>query len=176
MDQSDNVHLGGYPGPCGSSAASGQRRSTPRPRPAEFPPVPDGFTTPCSLLCDILHLEGAEALAHYGEDFYAGTPAVTRNHFAAAPSTMSGTQPDEAGLARVLGLLAETAGVRPLLPEETPLEVTRRVKDGKEYLFLLNFTQASQPVPASFAGETDCITGSPVPETLPPYGVLLIRR
>ena len=93
-----------------------------------------------------------------------------------APPPSPATTSDEAGLARVLGLLAETAGVRPLLPEETPLEVTRRVKDGKEYLFLLNFTQASQPVPVSLAGETDRITGSPVPETLPPYGVLLIRR
>ena len=177
VDQSDNVHLGGYPGPlrklCGvwaeeiDALAPGQQNSL---------RFPDGFTTPCSLLCDILHLEGAEALAHYGEDFYAGTPAVTRNHFGSGTVYYVGTQPDEAGLARVLGLLAETAGVRPLLPEETPLEVTRRVKDGKEYLFLLNFTQASQPVPVSLAGETDRITGSPVPETLPPYGVLLIRR
>ncbi len=31
--------------------------------------------------CDLLHLEGAEALYEYGEDFYAGSPAVTVNSY-----------------------------------------------------------------------------------------------
>ena len=176
VDQSDNVHLGGYPGPlrklCGvwaeeiDALAPGQQNSL---------RFPDGFTAPCSLLCDILHLEGAEPLAHYGEDFYAGTPAVTRNRFGKGTVYYVGTQPDEAGLARVLDRMAETAGIRPLLPEDTPLEVTRRVKDGKEYRFLLNFTRDPQPVPASLRGQSDLLTGSPLPDTLAPYGVLLVQ-
>ena len=176
VDQSDNVHLGGYPGPlrklCGvwaeeiDALAPGQQNSL---------RFPDGFTAPCSLLCDILHLEGAEPLAHYGEDFYAGTPAVTCNRFGKGTVYYVGTQPDEAGLARVLDRMAETAGIRPLLPEDTPLEVTRRVKDGKEYRFLLNFTRDPQPVPASLRGQSDLLTGSPLPDTLAPYGVLLVQ-
>lgn len=32
-------------------------------------------------LCDLIHLEGAEALAYYGKDFYQGRPALTVNQF-----------------------------------------------------------------------------------------------
>lgn len=31
------------------------------------------------LLCDLLHPEGAEVLATYEEDFYAGMPVLTKN-------------------------------------------------------------------------------------------------
>lgn len=35
----------------------------------------------CGMLCDLLHSEGADIIARYGDDFYAGMPAVTRNTF-----------------------------------------------------------------------------------------------
>ena len=34
-----------------------------------------------TLLCDILHLEGAQALASYEKDFYKGTPVITENYY-----------------------------------------------------------------------------------------------
>lgn len=35
----------------------------------------------CGMLCDLLHSEGAEVIAEYGDDFYKGMPVVTRNTF-----------------------------------------------------------------------------------------------
>ena len=60
--------------------------------------------------------------------------------------------------------------------DETALEVTRRVKDGKEFLFILNFTGADQPVPESLRGETDRLTGEKLPEIFPPFGAALVVR
>ncbi len=84
----------------------------------------------CGLLCDLIRLEGAEALAHYGKDFYAGSPAATKHNFGKGAVYYTGTQPDKEGLARLSGGAAAQASVNPLLGEETALEMARRVKDG----------------------------------------------
>jgi beta-galactosidase len=31
----------------------------------------------CGLLCDVLHLEGAQVRATFGQDYYAGSPSLT---------------------------------------------------------------------------------------------------
>ncbi len=41
----------------------------------------EGKSYKAKWFCDLLHLEGAEALYEYGEDFYAGSPAVTVNSY-----------------------------------------------------------------------------------------------
>ena len=177
VDESDNVHLGGYPGPlrklCGvwaeeiDALAPGQQNTL---------RFGDGTEAGCALLCDILHLEGAEMVAQYGGDFYAGTPAVTRRAFGEGMAYYVGTQPDEAGLTKILDMAVQDAGARPAIADETALEVTRRVKDGKEFLFILNFTGADQPVPESLRGETDRLTGEKLPEIFPPFGAALVVR
>ena len=35
----------------------------------------------CSMLCDIVNLQGAQAIMTYQDDFYAGRAVVTRNQF-----------------------------------------------------------------------------------------------
>ena len=49
-------------------------------------------------------LEGAQALATYGEDFYEGTPAVTKNAYGKGTVYYVGTQPEAAGLDKILDL------------------------------------------------------------------------
>ena len=61
-----------------------------------------GVEYPATVLCDLLHLEGAEALATYQKDFYADMPAVTRNTFGKGATYYVGTQMDDAGLAKIL--------------------------------------------------------------------------
>src|SRR5690606_40435419 len=36
----------------------------------------------CTMLCDLVHLQGAEAIVTYKDDFYAGRAVLTRNSFA----------------------------------------------------------------------------------------------
>jgi len=177
VDQSDNVHLGGYPGPlrklCGVWA---EEIDALAPEQTNILKFADGSESKCGLLCDILHLEGAEAIASYGEDFYADTPAVTRNQYGEGIVYYVGTQPEEAGLDSVLESFSADAGVEPVVSDKTGLEITRRVKDGVEYWFIMNFTGADQPAPESFAGEIDLLTGKPVPEQFRPFDTVLVRR
>ena len=177
VDQSDNVHLGGYPGPlrklCGVWAEEIDALAPEQSNTLKFT---GGAESGCGLLCDILHLEGAEALACYGEDFYAGVPAVTKNAFGQGTVWYVGTQPDKAGLQIILDHLAQTAGVHSLIKEETPLEIARRVTEDREYWFILNLTGKPQPAPRDFAGERDLLTGQAVGGELKPFDALLVRR
>ncbi len=177
VDQSDNVHLGGYPGPlrrmCGLWA---EEIDALAPEQTNTMLFPDGSQCKCSLVCDLIRLEGAEPLASYGEDFYAGMPAATKNRFGKGTVYYVGTQPDGAGLAKLLNGFVADAGVCPIMEENTSLEVTRRVKEGKEFWFLMNFTGEDQPLPESFQGEKDILTGEVAPAVLKPYDTLLIKR
>ncbi len=176
---SDNVYLGGYPGPlrklCGiwveeiDALAPGSRNTV---------RFADGKEYTCSLLCDILHLEGAQCLASYASDFYAGTPAVTVHDFGAGKAYYVGTQLDHDALSSVLTGAADAAGIRSALREETPLEVVQRTAETGIFTFVLNFTGTEQPLPAEFAGKTDLLSGEPVPggTMLKPYDVFLFFR
>jgi hypothetical protein len=50
----------------------------------------------------VIHAEGAEVIATYAEDFYAGTPAVTVNAFGAGHAYYVGTRLDDAALAALM--------------------------------------------------------------------------
>ena len=176
VDQSDNVHLGGYPGPlrklCGVWAEEIDALAPEQSNTLKFM---DGSQSKCGLLCDILHLEGAQALAVYGEDFYAGAPAVTKNAYGKGTVYYVGTQPEAQGLDKILDSLTGQGEIHPLIPDRTQLEVTRLVKDGTEFWFILNLTGKPQPLPESFAGETDMLTGEKAGD-LKPFDAILVKR
>lgn len=177
VDQSDNVHLGGYPGPLrGMCGVWAEEIDALAPEQSNTLKFADGSECSCGLLCDILHLEGAEALAYYGEDFYAGVPAVTKNRFGSGTVYYVGTQPEAAGLDKVLDGLIADADISPIISESTPLEITRRTVDGRSYWFILNLTGKPQPAPESFSGETDLLTGEKTGGELKPFDALLVQR
>ena len=63
----------------------------------------DSTEAKCRLLCDILHLEGAEALACYRRGLLRqDTPAVSPKCLRQGHCTMAGTQPEAAGLDKIL--------------------------------------------------------------------------
>lgn len=176
VDQSDNVHLGGYPGPlrrlCGIWAEEIDALAPEQSNTLRFP---DGTEAQCKLLCDIIRPEGAEILAAYGGDFYEGTPAVTKNSFGKGTVYYVGTQPDHDGIAKILDALTAGADVKPLIPDETELEVDLRTIEGREYWFIINLTGTPKSAPESFRGETDILTGKPVGE-LQGFDTVIVRR
>lgn len=176
VDQSDNVHLGGYPGPlrrlCGIWAEEIDALAPEQSNTLRFP---DGTEAQCKLLCDIIRPEGAETLAAYGGDFYEGTPAVTKNSFGKGTVYYVGTQPDHDGIAKILDALTAGADVKPLIPDETELEVDLRTIEGREYWFIINLTGTPKSAPESFKGETDILTGKPVGE-LQGFDTVIVRR
>jgi beta-galactosidase len=179
VDESDNVRLGGYPGPLRKlSGVWAEEIDALAPGQVNALRFEDGEEAVCSLLCDILHPEGAEVLARYANNFYAGGPAVTRNVFGKGAVYYVGAQLEPRALSKVLAGAAREAGVQPLIDEATKLEVTRRVKDGAEYDFVINLTGEPQKLPACFAGKADLLTGSRLEAgtALEPWDTLLVRE
>ena len=136
----------------------------------------DGCEFSCGMLCDIMHLEGAQCLARYGSDFYKDTPAVTKNKYGKGYVYYIGTVPEKSGLYRILDQAVSEASV------ETPfrdslLEITCRKSEKEELWFLINFRPEPQPLPECFAGKEDLLSGKTVSigDTLSQYEVRIIR-
>ncbi|MCM3130318.1 MULTISPECIES: beta-galactosidase [unclassified Paenibacillus] len=92
----------------------------------------------CGMLCDLLHTEGAEVIAEYGEDFYKGMPAVTRHTFGKGEAYYVATDPEQCFLDELIEKITTDKGIQPNLSAPSGVEVSRRVKDGISYLFVLN--------------------------------------
>lgn len=161
VNESDNVYLGGYPGPLRALAGIwAEEIDALAPEQSNEIRFKDGTTDQCGLLCDIIHLEGAEEIARYESDFYAGTPAVTEHGFGKGRVYYVGTMLSESGLAKVLKSACDKAGIAPVIGEETELEVAKRVMDTEDIYFVMNFKDKELPLPAVFAGKQDLLTGA----------------
>lgn len=176
---SDNVYLGGYPGPLRELAGIWVEEID------SLPPelhnevrFSDGSHAECSLVYDQIHLEGAEALGEYTRDFYAGTPSVTRNRFGKGAVYYIGTQLDGDGLAHVLGQAVTEGQIRSLIPEATALEISCREGSDTRFYYLINFSGKEQPMPESLAGKPDLITGriSAAEDMLAPWEVRILTE
>lgn len=178
VDQSDNVHLGGYPGPLRKLAGIWVEEID-----ALGPEYNNGLAfmdetiINCSMLYDIIHLEGAESLANYTKDFYKGMPAVTKNHFGKGQTYYIGTVPQEEGLDKILSMVIKDANITPVIEEETNLEVICRKSPKGDIYFIMNFSEDIQKLPACFAGKEDLLTKKQLTEDdqLKKYDVRIIR-
>lgn len=159
VGQSDNVYLGGYPGPLREMAGVWvEEIDALAPEQKNKAKFADGSTAACGLLCDLMHLEGAKALASYEEDFYAGMPAASKNTYGKGTTYYIATQFEEEGLAKILDQAVQEAGVSSVIPEETGLEVVTRVSDTTRFYFVMNFTDEEQILPESLTGKKDMIS------------------
>ncbi|WP_405172352.1 beta-galactosidase [Paenibacillus sp. FSL H8-0280] len=112
----------------------------------------------CGMLCDLLHSEGAEVIAEYGDDFYKGMPVVTRNTFGQGEAWYVASDPDERFLDGLLGQLAAAKNVESLLETPEGVEVSARTKDGKPYLFVMNHNATTQSYDLGTAKAHDLLT------------------
>jgi beta-galactosidase len=131
----------------------------------------------CSLLCDLIHAEGAEVLARYGSDFYQGMPALTRNKFGQGQAWYVATSPDEALLSGLLANLCEEKGIKAPVKAPHGVEVSERVKDGRTSTFLMNHNAEETKVQIGSAERKDLLSGQTVKGevTLPGRGVMIIQ-
>ncbi len=99
---------------------------------------------PCSQWCDVLRLTTAQPVAEYAHEFYAGTPAITRNPYGQGQTWYVGTTMGDALADRFVAEVCASAGIAPLMDTPHGVEAVRRVKDGKTWLFLLNHNESAQ--------------------------------
>ena len=177
VGQSDNVHLGGYPGPLRKMAGVWvEEIDALAPEQRNKIRFADGTEEECRLVCDLMHLEGAEEIAQYESDFYAGMTAVAKNQFGKGTVYYVGTDLSESGLAKVLAMAADSAAIQPVIGEATALEITKRQADGEDLYFIINFKDEEIPLPAVFDGKEDILTGEKVQggEMLKKYGLRIV--
>lgn len=128
---------------------------------------------------EYLHAEGAEILAAYNAEFYAGSPAVTANRFGQGKAVYIGARTGLDFLTEFYGELLHECGIAPVLagiPE--PLAVSRRIAaDGSEYYFILNLTLEEQRFSLPFPMEDIWNrSGELTVLTLPPSGSTVLKR
>lgn len=116
-----------------------------------------GQSYPAEVLCDLLHLEGAESLGVYENDFYAGMPAVTRNSFGGGAAYYMATRSNRLFYKGFLKRILEECGIEPLV-EEIPkkeedkaagslaVEAALRENANGSFLFLLNHGDEEESV------------------------------
>lgn len=158
VDESDLVTLGGYPGKLRDILGIWVEESDALPQEKVNHFRWNGQLHQASLLCDLLHSEGAQVLTVYEEDFYAGMPVLTKNAFGKGYAYYMATRPDAAFYRELTELLCQEQGVQPIMDTPEGVEAAIRVGEGAQYLFLLNHAQEARTVTADRDGR-DILTG-----------------
>jgi beta-galactosidase len=156
VDEHDHVWLGGYPGAF---------REVLGVRGEEFFPLPEGgqVTLDDGATADqwteLLHLDGAEAVASYVDGPLPGVPAITRHTYGSGTAWYVATRLDADAVAALTTRVAGEAGVEPVAETVPGVEVVRRRGDTATYLFLLNHTDSDAAIAAT---GVDLLTGQAV--------------
>jgi len=161
VDENDLCFLGGFPGPIRKvmgiwaeeidALYPGQKNGI---------RMTDGREYECGFMCELIHAEGAEVRAVYTDDFYAGMPVLTKNSFGKGEAWYVASRADKAFLDDFYKEITASAGVD--LPGEQTEGVlmSRRVKDGKTFLFVQNFSGCAKE--AAIPEGVDLISGETV--------------
>lgn len=152
VDEHDLVTVGGYPGKLRDILGIWVEEEDALPEDMHNAFHYEGKTYPASMLCDLLHTEGAEVLATYEEDFYAGMPVLTKNAFGKGFGYYVATQSSDDFYKKHLGEICREAGIEPVMDAPDYIEVTRRVNANGSFVFILNHGQDAYMTAMHFAG------------------------
>lgn len=177
VDTREQVFAGGPPGPLRRLLGLRVEEFVPLVQGQENRLEPEnGLSFSCDLWADVLELESAEAIARFGNDFFAGRAAATRHSFGLGAAYYLATRPDAGGLRWLLERALNEAGVRPTLKTPRGVEVVRREGDGHSFLFVMN--HAPQPVEIIVPPRARDLLGGDLEANclrLPPKGVAVLE-
>lgn len=95
--------------------------------------------------CEMIKPAGAKVLGTYGEDFYAGTPAVTLNQYGQGYACYMGARMEEKGMEQLYRMLCTRAGISfHTVPEGVEYHIRRGERD--IYEFFLNYSDREQRI------------------------------
>ena len=140
VDENEHIRLGGYPAPFRKMLGLLVEEYAPYSETDQNSiKTIDGRQFSNQFWADVIRLEGAESLADFQSDFYAGKPAVTRNKFGQGTAYYLGTELDSEGLDWLIDKICLEQKITPLastLPEK--VEILKRSGTTKDWYFLLN--------------------------------------
>jgi beta-galactosidase len=168
VNESTLAFLGGFPGPLKKTLGIWCEEID-----ALFPGEQNnikwqGKTYPTFDLCELIHAQGAEVLATYGNDFYTGQPALTLNKHGKGKAYFIAARTGAGFLDAFYGQIVKENHIKPALDTPLPAGVTVQVRSNgtKDFVFIMNFTDKVKTVD----------TGSPGKLTLAPFEVKIIER
>ncbi|MBU5594088.1 beta-galactosidase [Amphibacillus sp. MSJ-3] len=131
-------------------------------------------------LCDLIHLEGAKALAYYQKDFYQGRPALTVNQFGKGKAYYMAARQKLDFNRDFYSALAKELGLTRVIDQDLPEGVTVQLRSNAttDFVFVMNFSNEQQEVRLDQADYQDALADQKISDRLllNPYGIKVLRR
>lgn len=138
VNENDLVNIGGYPGKLRDVMGIWVEEIDALPKGITNSFTMNDKTYPAELLCDIMHLEGAQALSFYETDFYQNTPSITKNQFGKGTAYYVGTRSNPEFYKDFMSNICIGIEIIPVWDATHEVEAVKRVKGENSFLFLLN--------------------------------------
>ena len=190
VNENDRVTVGGYPGELKKLMGIWVEEidALPQDKENHFRLFDKDY--PARIVCDVIHTQGAVALADYKEDFYAGSPVITCNSFGRGRAYYIGTS---SSIEFYMDLMLKELGMEGIEFAESGtvpcayrqdydsvkyVESTVRENDSARFFFYLNHSEEVKRVIAPSKG-IDILTdreysgGDEI--ELAGYGVVILR-
>ncbi len=125
--------------------------------------------------CELAYNEGAEVLATYEQDFYAGMPALTGNNYGKGKAYYLATDLDVDGyIALYDKLLSGIVSADKVVASPENVSVTFRYSDDGEYVFVMNFNNEQKQLKLPFKYEI--LSGDFSDGMLEPYETVILKK
>jgi beta-galactosidase len=120
--------------------------------------------------CELVHCEGAESLAVYGNDWYSGRPALTRNRWGKGTAYHIAARTGQDFLEDFYGAITAETKICGVLGQGNvlPQDVSATLREGAagKFLFVLNFSAENRTVGLGKNRYVDLLTGMQVQGTI----------
>ncbi len=138
VEEHDLIMTGGYPGPLKETLGIWVEEADALPPDEKVNFTFQGETYQAEILCDLIHLEGAQSLGTYLNEFYAGMPSVTKNRYGKGSAWYVSTHSSPAFYRQVVNTLCAQTGITGAAESSENVEVTVRTGKGGKHCFVLN--------------------------------------
>jgi beta-galactosidase len=155
----------------------------------EYDSLPEGVSQPLAFTMpakagqiarvwyDVLAPQGAQVIARYTQDYYAGKPAITLNSVGKGKVLYVGVFGNDPLYETFLSWLLETVGIRGVMEAPAGVEVTERWQGEQRLLFVLNHNAEAKDIrpPGRYTNLLDGASGLSGSVTLPGRDVMVLR-
>lgn len=146
VDEHDLVIQGGYPGKLSDILGIWVEENDALPEGEENSFIYKGNLYPAEIICDLMHLEDAEALSVYEKDFYQEMPVITKNRLGRGCAHYVGTRSNSEFYHKFMEDIFTEAKIEGTMSTAKGVEATIRVRGDKEVLFLMNHNKDGERV------------------------------
>jgi beta-galactosidase len=154
----------------------------------EYDSLPEGVSQPLQFSMpaqvdqmarvwyDVLAPKGAQVIARYTQDYYAGKPAITVNNYGKGKVLYVGVFGNDPLYETFLSWLLDQIGLRGVMPSPNGVEVAERWQGGQRILFIMNHSKQAQTLDVG-GNFTNLLEGGSVKGsvTIAPLDVMVLQ-